>query len=186
MNKISSAPLFTVFSLTSICHFQALRPLKSLKSLVATHTLLELLITAVFLAACSNQNATSSMPTPDVFFPKQKETEGERAVMDALLTGDLVEANGCLRVNASESGNSYLLIWPPDFSRTTENGMIQVRDGSGQVVVQVGDKVRISGGEVPTEAAQEFSDQPLPHDCPEPYWIVGDEISRIETLDGSE
>lgn len=157
-----------------------------MKSFVAIHTLIRLLVTAVILVACRDQSATSSVPIPDVFFPKQKETEGERAVMDALLTGDLVEVNGCLRVNASESENSYLLIWPPDFSRTNENGVTQVRDGSGQVVVQVGDKVRISGGEVPTEFAQEFSDQPLPHDCPEPCWIAGDDVSRIETPDGSE
>ena len=183
MNKISSAPLFTVFSRASICHFQALR---SMKLLVTLQTLIELLVIAVILVACRNQIATSSVPTLDVFFPKQKEIEGERAVMDALLTGGLVEVNGCLRVIASESRNSYLLIWPPDFTRTTENGVTQVHDGFGQVIVQVGDKVNISGGEVPIEFAQEFSDQKLPPDCLQPYWIVGDEISRIETLDGSE
>lgn len=154
-----------------------------MKSLIAIYTLVELLVIAVILVTCRNQNIASPVPGPDVFFPKQKETEGERAVMDALLTGELVEVNGCLRVNALETGSSFLLIWPPHFTRTTESGITQVRNESGKVIIRVGEKVRISGGEVPSEFIQELSDQPLPRECPEPYWIVGDEISPIEAFD---
>ncbi len=123
------------------------------------------------ITACSDNSVTT--PSPAAFFPQQRDAKPDS--MDALLVGELVLADGCLRVNDSD-GNSLLLIWPRDFSLRTDNDVIQIVDGSGQLVAQVGDRLQVAGGEVPrlTEAKV----QPLPDNCPGPYWIVGNQITR--------
>ncbi len=134
---------------------------------VSIWTAIALLMT---ITAChGNQTTTPTVP----FFPRQKEVPN--VFMEALLTGELVVVDDCLRVNDS-GGNSLLLIWPRDFSLRTDNDVIQIVDGSGQLVAQVGDRLQIAGGEVPriTEAKV----QPLPDNCPGPYWVVGNQITR--------
>ncbi len=99
--------------------------------------------------------------------------------MEAEITGKLIVANDCLRVNDSDT--SYLLVWPPDFIPSTENDVIHILNRDGQVVVSVGDEVYVSGGEVRSvEFLNEQLRQKLPPDCPGPYWIVGDEVRSIE------
>jgi hypothetical protein len=99
--------------------------------------------------------------------------------MEALLTGELVIEDGCLRVDDD------VLVWPNGFSLSIEGEVIQVIDGTGQPIARVGDKVEVSGGEVGTSELpggylSELSAQ-LPSDCcPGPYWIVGEEISVIK------
>ena len=81
-----------------------------------------------------------------IFFPRQGKTEGERAVMEALIGGTLVLADDCIRVHNDEVGINYLLIWSPDFNLTIENGVINILDGNGEIVAHIGDTVTISGG----------------------------------------
>jgi hypothetical protein len=72
-----------------------------------------------------------------------------------------------------------LLIWQPGFSTRTEQGITQVLDNTGQVVASVGDYVEMGGGldEDPTWMGLK---EPLPKDCPKPYFVVGNEIKKIE------
>ena len=90
--------------------------------------------------------------------------------MEALLIGELVNSDGCLRVNAGESDTSYLIVWPPGLRPDAEKDVIQILNQAGKTVLRVGDEVRISGGEVSFSAAEQVA----PADCPGPYWIVGD------------
>src|SRR4030067_1383231 len=76
-----------------------------------------------------SENHTST-PTSDtsntIFFPRQEKNDGERAVLDGEIHGTLVLADNCIRVDHDYSDTSYLLIWPPDFNMTIENGTIKI------------------------------------------------------------
>ena len=123
----------------------------------------------------------SDTPGPTIFFPQgQEETEdGVRFVMQALLFGELVFEEGSLRVNDADGVPSHLLIWPPDFTLSTENDGIQILNGGGEVVARVGDQLRISGGAVAGPAYSEL----VPDEYPGPYWIVGDEVGPAEATE---
>jgi hypothetical protein len=116
-------------------------------------------------------------PPPGIVFPRQYPPEGLREELTALLIGTLVEKDGCLRV--VESGYSHLIIWPYDHTVTTAaDGTLQIHDGSGAVVAQVGDTVRLSGGEVPS--AVRHTPITIPDRCEGPYWLAGSEIGQEE------
>ena len=132
-----------------------------------------IIIILLIITACSDNPTNTPSPTP--FFPQQRDEPN--GSMEALLVGELVLVDGCLRVNDS-SGNSYLLVWPQGFSLRTEGNVIQVVDSTGRSVAQVGDNLEVGGGEVPAGWAGELSAQPLPSGCPGPYWIVGEQISK--------
>ena len=131
------------------------------------------MIPCLLIVSCTKQEASASSP---VSFPQLINTP--TVFMDALVTGQLILTNGCLRVN-DYYGNSILLIWQPGFSTRTEQGTVQVVDGTGQSVASVGDYVEIGGGfdDDPTWMGLK---EPLPKDCPKPYWVVGDYIKKID------
>jgi len=131
------------------------------------------LVTVLLATTCSGNSVTTSLPVP--FFPQQR--NAPNVYMDALLVGELTLVDGCLRLNDSD-GNSFLLIWPQGFSLRNENDIIQIVDDTGQFVAQVGDNLKVSGGEMPGEYITEYLSQPLPNGCSGPYWIVGNEINR--------
>lgn len=163
-------------SLISHNYLAAIRA--GVRSTTAWQVWLTLVAMSLAAAACSDRSATvSTPPTPAIFFPQQKAVDGERASMEALLCGNLVLVEGCLGVNESETGVSYLLVWPPDWRPYVENDAIQILDGAGQVVARVEDEVCVSGGEITSfERLDEHLRQTLPGDCPGPYWIVGEEM----------
>ena len=100
-------------------------------------------------------------------------------VMEALHVGELVLENGCLRSRAV-GGDSRLLIWPPRFKLTVDGGDIRVSDDSG-VSLSVGEKIGFGGSEVPLARIEAMLEQPVPNDCPGPYWVIG-EISASSRL----
>lgn len=100
--------------------------------------------------------------------------------MEARTGGRLVLENKCIRVDRETSTNtSYLLIWPPDFNFSIENDTIKILNENGELVASIGDKVIISGGEVPV--LYEPVKGQVPSQCDGPYWIIGDEISKADT-----
>lgn len=124
---------------------------------------------------------TSNLP---VAFPQQEEADGEREAMTAEIFGTLVVVTNCIRINDNESDTSYLLIWPPNFTLSTKVNVIQILDEDGEVMACVGDEVRISGGEI--KSLSFFSEpmqKQIPPNCSGPYWIVGDEVHRLERSD---
>jgi hypothetical protein len=115
-------------------------------------------------------------PPPGIVFPRQHPPEGLRVEMAALLIGELTEKDGCLGVG--EAGESHLVMWPYDYTVTAgEDGRLRVRDGSGRVVVRVGDIVRLGGGQVPT--AEDATATEIPDRCGGPYWLASSEISSV-------
>jgi len=147
-----------------------------------------LLTSTACISTANSVLQPSEIPSPNptsgtsktIFFPRQKKTEGERAVMEARTGGILVLENNCIRVDRKTSTNaSYLLIWPPDFNFSVENDAVRILNEDGKIVASIGDKVIISGGEVPV--LYEPVKEQVPSQCNGPYWIIGDEISRVDT-----
>jgi hypothetical protein len=100
--------------------------------------------------------------------------------MEARTGGILVLVDNCIRVDRETSTNaSYLLIWPPDFNYSIENDTVKILNEDGEIVASLGNKVIISGGEVPV--LYEPVKEQAPSQCNGPYWIIGDEISRVDT-----
>ncbi len=107
--------------------------------------------------------------TSTLFFPVQKNPKNVQ--MTALLKGELVLINGCLRVD------NYLLVWPYGFSISREGEVIQILDIAGKPIAYIGDKVKLGGGEMPSKFVAQYSSE-LPSDrCSGPYWIVGQVIT---------
>lgn len=121
-------------------------------------------------------NPTPALPS-GLLFPQRELVNGELPRMTSEIDGTLGEVNGCLRLNSSGDGTSYLIIWPPQYLLAVENGQIQIRDETGQVLALVGQEIHRGGGigdtlenniYVPERLIQEI----LP-ECPGPYWIGG-------------
>src|SRR5258706_5805800 len=139
---------------------------------IQMHESIWITVLLIFATGCSKNIGVTHTPT--LFFPQQKETPN--AIMDALLVGKLMLVNDCLRVN-DENNNSFLPIWPQGFSARLNDGIIEVVDENDQLIAQVDDNLRIGGGEMPGQSIKGYTLQPLPDNCPGPYWIVGDKIT---------
>ena len=124
-------------------------------------------IVLLSMVACNQVDGPELLANPH--FPQLRE-DGD--VMDADLEGELVLENGCLR-SKKEDGTDYLLIWPKRFKLTVDGRDIRISDDSG-ASLSVGAEIRIGGGEVPLAHVQTLVEQPVPDDCPGPYWVVGE------------
>jgi hypothetical protein len=135
-------------------------------------------------AALPQDDLTIPTLVPDlpIVFPRQQLVEGEWPRMTGETRGRLIVVDGCLRITADDSRDGFLVIWPPHYNATVENGEIQILDNTGQVLAVVGERVHMGGGggshltyfTVPSELAQE-----IPAECGGPYWISGSIISRL-------
>ena len=94
---------------------------------------------------------------------------------EALLEGELVSENGCLRVWDDENEDSFLLMWP-ETSEMTEDGLGVRPNKNSEVSLSVGDRIAMGGGIPSSDHLHEILLQPIPSDCVGPYWIVGREI----------
>ena len=143
---------------------------------------LTFIIVCIMMAACANQITSAPTNTPTSrsslvsSFPQSITTPS--AFYDAVINGELVLSNGCLRVNDTD-GNSFLLIWRPGFSIRTDQGVVQIIDSTGQVTASVGDFVEVGGGGDLNPTWYGLV-EPLPENCPGPYFIVGESIKKID------
>jgi hypothetical protein len=152
-----------------------------------------LLALLLVLAACTSTTVSSVQPSENplpgtsdpgetIYFPQQQKTEGERAVMEALVRGTLVLVDNCIRLQyqAGEVDIDYLLIWPPDFNISNEDGAVNILDGNNNIVASIGDKVEMGGGEIQLlSLLDKFIQEQVPSQCPGPYWIVGEGFTRL-------
>lgn len=156
---------------------------------ISAQVQLAFVILSLTMVACSIESPTSTsgnptfMPLPgSVFFPKQELVNGEWIRMTGEVTGELVEVNGCLRLNASYDDTSYLIVWPPSYALNASDDLIQIRDEAGQVVAHVGDVVHMGGGEKMSlegiAGVNEQLLQEIPSECSGPYWMSGGIISN--------
>jgi hypothetical protein len=109
----------------------------------------------------------------------------KKPVLDALaesdgsLAGELVlyAPGRCPRVQSEDGLGDYLPLWPPDYAAVIEGDEVDIRDGTGQVVVRVGEDVQLGGGAITVDWESEpyrRLHSELSGDCIGPYWIVKD------------
>jgi hypothetical protein len=139
----------------------------------------------VFLAACSG--TPTATPTERDFFPIQTtpitkppmipengqyfptQTEIPKAFFAALTQGELVRDElGYLRVNGA------LMLWQFGFSCVIEGDNTWMVDDHGNKVLNVGDFVKIGGGEISKTQAQQAIGELLPENCKGPYYLVSE------------
>jgi len=95
--------------------------------------------------------------------------------MEALLIGELVVQDGCLRVQSGEE--SQLVIWQADYFLNNHDGTLEILDETGKMVAYVGETVYMGGGEVPLTAELEAGlREPIPEECGKPpkVWLMGE------------
>ena len=125
--------------------------------------------------------------------------------------GELIARDGCLRLDYGGTGYSegltLLLVWPPGFSVSVEDGPVRVIDTAGSMVAKLGDDVRFSGRAIGESVRPVYKDEPGPDqpqarlrwreelkewqqveqewqqrlsvDCPGPFLMVGDEVTVV-------
>ncbi len=147
--------------------------------------LLKFIVIFLSVTACVNRetsvptSTSTTAPSPDAHFPQVATPIGN---VDFLVTGELVLENGCLRVSKANlaTGDNFLLIWDKNFATRREQGVLQVIDAhTSEVLASVDDYVEIGGGMAPTEI-EKYLKEPIPIECPGPYWLVGEPLKRID------
>ncbi|MDD5703420.1 MAG: hypothetical protein PHU23_15405 [Dehalococcoidales bacterium] len=116
-----------------------------------------------------------------VYFLKRKPLLDESAKQEIALTGSLVASyNGILtkyphiRVEAKPEENkgivSYTTFWPDDYTARIDNGVFEILDGSGSVVLRDGEEADIAGKVMYGYSEQLHNE--LPGGYSGPYLIV--------------
>ena len=115
-----------------------------------------------------NEATELRLSDPDVLLLRQKTVmAAERTFMTAAGVGELVLDGQCLRLKAEYSTST--IIWPAGFRPHIRDGVVQVRNGAGRVIAQVGDEIAGGGGyyerglgECPGEAFRVYDVKVLP------------------------
>lgn len=115
--------------------------------------------------------------SPIIFLQQTQNSAGE-----ALLIGEVMVIDNCLRVDVPESSIDYIPIWARDLSLRDENGVVEVLNEQGKVVARVGEKIYADGGGIPADSDMSWIPplaKPLPDLCPGQYWAIG-EVDPLE------
>ncbi len=116
-------------------------------------------------------------PVPAFFFPQLRARSA--MFMTALLQGQLVMVNGCLRVVTGYDPQGNLILWQPDYFPTLTESGIEILDRNGQVVARVGESITLGGGGI--QASEDTTRQlrePIPSTCAGPYFLMGEIVSQ--------
>jgi len=119
-----------------------------------------LVVMSLTVFACGTTSIPNPTATPQVMSTR----------LTALATGKLNLVENCLRVD------EYSLAFPPEFGVKIEKDTVEVVDAltGDRVEWQMGETVRLGGGEVPYQGLTEPVRQRLSTNCRGPYWLVGD------------
>jgi len=115
-----------------------------------------------------NEATELRLSEPDALLLRQRTVMvAERSFPVAAGVGELVLDGPCLRLK-NEYQNS-IIIWPAGFTPHVEDGVVQVRNGAGRVIAQVGDEIAGGGayyergpGECPGEVFSIYDVKVLP------------------------
>jgi len=134
-------------------------------------TVIAALVCLLTVLGCASQQEPS-LSYADVFAPT-------RPAMDVLpaglVEGRLDQRDGCIIIQAP--GISHLVLWPPGFAAITLAGnSIGIISPQGEVVTQVGGRVRLSGGEIRSDdQASQLIGADIPPACRNGlYWLAGE------------
>ena len=108
--------------------------------------------------------------------PNFPQLSGGPVGLEAEAVGELVSENGCLRLRRIDidDGAGRLLIWNQTADMTADGLGVRITNESGvSSSFSVGEKLRMGGGETRNlDEVQESLVQPIPGNCPGPYWVA--------------
>lgn len=94
------------------------------------------------------------------------------------IAGQLVEEKGCLWVIADHDDRKrFLVIWPYDYSASTDGRTIAIFNGQGKVVGLVGKSIYIGGGGEGPETSSRYS----PPCEAEDVWVAAEPIHELSS-----
>jgi hypothetical protein len=140
-------------------------------------TLPEYVISEVIYEPLKGKPNFSVTPVPSLSFPQLRARSA--MYMTALLEGQLILEDGCLRVATSYDPQSNLIIWQTDYFPTLHGDQIEILDRNGQVVARVGEPVALGGGGI--QLNDDYTRQlraPIPAACEGPYFLMGEMVSQ--------
>ena len=99
---------------------------------------------------------------PDVvFFRERTVIARHQALMQAAGVGELILDGPCLRLRDSSPREYWpTIIWPAGFTPHVDEGVVEIRNGAGRVVAQVGNQIAGGGGYFDRDSG----------DCSGPVW----------------
>jgi hypothetical protein len=116
----------------------------------------------------------------EVFFPRQRKSGlGPSALGHGKL---VVDDEGCIRMKPLPQDPGFVPIWPSDYGLDTEGDKLQILDGKGKVVAQVGEEVSMGGGQVDVQryVVDARTARVLRERCPGGgYWVVTEGFVRM-------
>ncbi len=134
------------------------------------------------LAGCMSAKPSSGLQDDhaqdSIYFLRQKPSDAPSLL--APLEGKLVLSKACLRIQSSDGGAGYTALWPFEFSLAVQSGNVQILNGNKNVVAQVGDQIRVSGGEA-NISPEEFEENVIgtATQCTAPYWRVNNDVEVV-------
>lgn len=126
-----------------------------------------LLVAASVLLSVSGCTGTGENREPELPSHGVAVSEGSaEAQLSGSLEGEVFDGLACLSIVYAESGETYLLTWPAEF--TARFDPLRVLDQNGETVATVGEEVTLTGGTADAEES--------PTTCGDlsgPEWQVG-------------
>ena len=104
-----------------------------------------------------------------MIFPVQDPSNSQ---MDALLTGVLINEDGCLYVRGGGAGRTVLPIWRDGYDYSGSGEDVAILNASGKVVARVGQKISMGGGQAARPLHPTYRER-VGH-CRGPFWVAGD------------
>jgi len=109
----------------------------------------------------------------------QPKSEPDGVPPETAVKGKLALVDGSFRVNQVPAGDSFLLIWPDDYTRQDKDGKILIIGPDGDTVARVGDIVIIRGNLASAALAEKRVGPLLPEVAKGPYWRVEKVLSSL-------
>ncbi len=131
------------------------------------------IISSIGFTGCNTNDITES----DIYFPTLEEPAN--AYMDALARGKLILDGEYILLKSSSLffSEEMLLIWPYGYSVEVEKGNIHILDDNGDIVANVGDHVKMGGGETPVSHLENLVGKSLPDDWDGTCWLVSEIVN---------
>jgi hypothetical protein len=94
------------------------------------------------------------------------------AEMEALVRGQLSIVESCVRIGSPVGNPGRLVVWPVETVADASTGAVRIRNTANNSEVSIGDMIEMSGGEAAALDPASLA-EPIPSQCPGPYWIAG-------------
>jgi hypothetical protein len=131
------------------------------------------IISSIGFTGCNTNDITES----DIYFPTPEEPLN--AYPDALTEGQLIFDGEYILLSTGFLffTEEMLLLWPYGYSVEVEKGNIHILNDNGDIVANVGDHVKMGGGQIPVSHLENLVGKSLPDDWDGTCWLVSEIVN---------